>query len=158
MFKNADIHGIIIKNLTKYTDNRGWLIETYRQDEIEEKYLPAMSYLSMAYPDIIRGPHEHVHQTDLFGFVGPSTFKLYLWDNRKNSPTYLNKMIILAGENEPKSVLVPPGVVHAYKNIGNVLGMVTNYPNQLFMGNGKKEKIDEIRHESDPNTIFKIED
>ena len=158
MFKNADIDGIIIKKLTKYTDQRGWLIETYRQDEIEKKYLPAMSYLSMAYPDVVRGPHEHVHQTDLFGFVGPSTFKIFLWDNRKNSPTYLNKMIVLAGENEPKSVLVPPGVVHAYKNIGNILGMVTNYPNQLFMGNGKKEKVDEIRHESDPNTIFKIED
>ena len=67
-------------------------------------------------------------------------------------------MIVLAGENEPKSVLVPPGVVHAYKNIGNILGMVTNYPNQLFMGNGKKEKVDEIRHESDPKTDFKIED
>ena len=158
MFKNANIEGIIVKNLTKYTDQRGWLIETYREDELEKKYLPAMSYISMAHPDIVRGPHEHVHQTDLFGFVGPSTFKLFLWDNRKNSPTYLNKMIVLAGENEPKSVLVPPGVVHAYKNIGNILGMVTNYPNQLFMGNGKKEKVDEIRHESDPKTDFKIED
>ena len=70
----------------------------------------------------------------------------------------MNKMVITAGEDNPRSVLVPPGVVHAYKNIGNILGTVTNYPNKLFMGNGKKEKVDEIRHENDPNTIFKIED
>jgi dTDP-4-dehydrorhamnose 3,5-epimerase len=158
MFKNASIEGIIVKNLTKYTDERGWLIETYRQDELEKKYLPAMSYISMAHPDIVRGPHEHVNQTDLFAFIGPSTFRLYLWDNRKDSLTYMNKMVITAGEDNPRSVLVPPGVVHAYKNIGNILGTVTNYPNKLFMGNGKKEKVDEIRHENDPNTIFKIED
>lgn len=158
MFKNANIEGIIVKNLTKYTDQRGWLIETYRQDELEKKYLPAMSYISMAHPDIVRGPHEHVDQADLFAFIGPSTFRLYLWDNRKDSRTYMNKMVITAGEDNPRSVLVPPGIVHAYKNIGNILGTVTNYPNKLFMGNEKKEKVDEIRHENDPNTIFKIED
>ncbi len=158
MFNYAPINGVVIKVLSKYSDQRGWLIETFRNDELLAEFRPEMSYISMTKPQVARGPHEHIEQTDLFGFIGPSTFKIYLWDNRKNSPTYLNKMIITAGEDEPKSILVPPGVVHAYKNIGNQLGMVTNYPNRLFMGIGKKEKVDEIRHENDPNTIFKIED
>ncbi len=158
MFKDAQVDGVIVKDLKKYTDERGWLIEIFRQDELEEKFYPVMSYISMTNRQVARGPHEHVDQADLFGFIGPSTFKIYLWDNRKDSPTYMNRMIITAGEDEPKLILVPPGVVHAYKNIGNQLGMVTNYPNRLFMGEGKKEKVDEIRHEHNPNTIFKIED
>lgn len=158
MFKDAPINGVAVKILGKYSDKRGWLIETFRNDELLTEFHPAMSYISMTHPQVARGPHEHIEQADLFGFIGPSIFKIYLWDNRKDSHTYLHKMIIVAGEGEPKSILVPPGVVHAYKNIGNQLGMVTNYPNRLFMGSGKKEKVDEIRHENDPNTIFKIED
>lgn len=158
MFKYAKVDGVIVKDLKKYTDERGWLIEIFRQDELEKIFYPVMSYISMTNRQVARGPHEHIDQADLFGFIGPSTFKIYLWDNRKDSPTYMNRMIITAGEDEPKSILVPPGIVHAYKNIGDTLGMVTNYPNRLFMGSGKKEKVDEIRHEKDPNTIFKIED
>jgi hypothetical protein len=35
--------------------------------------------------------------------------------------------------------------------------MVVNYPNRLFAGNGKREEVDEIRHENDPNTNFLID-
>ncbi len=154
MFKNGSIDGVIVKDLVIHSDNRGWLIETFRSDEVETHHLPVMSYISMTLPGIARGPHEHIDQSDFFCFIGPSTFKLYLWDNRKDSPTYMNQMIIIAGENAPKSVIVPPGIVHAYKNIGDKPGFVANYPNRLFMGKHKKEKVDEIRHENDPHTKF----
>ncbi|RCK72883.1 MAG: dTDP-4-dehydrorhamnose 3,5-epimerase [Ignavibacteriae bacterium] len=154
MFKSGLIEGVVVKDLIKHSDSRGWLIETFRQDELDTNYFPVMSYISMTFPGIARGPHEHIEQSDFFCFIGPSTFKLYLWDNRKDSPTYMNKMTITAGENSPKSVIVPPGVVHGYKNIGDKPGFVANYPNRLFMGKGKKDKVDEIRHETDPNTIF----
>jgi len=157
MFKKGEIQGVLIRPLVKYKDKRGWLIELFRQDELEQDYLPVMSYISMTEAGVARGPHEHVAQTDLFGFLGPSNFKLYLWDNRKNSPTYMHKQIVVVGEEHPAAVLVPPGIVHAYKNIGPVLGMVTNYPNQLFAGKGRKNPVDEIRHENDPNTIFKLD-
>ncbi len=35
--------------------------------------------------------------------------------------------------------------------------MVLNFPNKLFAGVNKKEEVDEIRHEDDSNTIFKLE-
>ncbi|MFQ5800063.1 MAG: dTDP-4-dehydrorhamnose 3,5-epimerase, partial [Bacteroidota bacterium] len=84
-------------------------------------------------------------------------FKVYLWDNRKPSPTYRNKMVINAGEDEPKSILIPAGVVHAYKNAGSKEGMVVNCPNRLYAGKGRKEQVDEIRHESDPQSIFELD-
>jgi dTDP-4-dehydrorhamnose 3,5-epimerase len=63
----------------------------------------------------------------------------------------------MGGEDTPKSVLIPAGVVHAYRNIGGKFGMVVNFPNRLFAGRDRKEPVDEIRHEDDPNTIFKLE-
>ncbi|MEK7250622.1 MAG: dTDP-4-dehydrorhamnose 3,5-epimerase family protein [Bacteroidota bacterium] len=157
MFKAGKIEGVIVRNLVKFIDERGWLTETFRYDELEEQYFPVMGYISMTNVDVARGPHEHVDQSDNFAFIGPSNFKLYLWDNRKNSPTYMVRQILFAGEDAPKSVLIPPGVVHAYKNVGGKQGMVVNSPNRLFAGKGKKDPVDEVRHESDPNSIFTLD-
>jgi len=132
-------------------------VELFRHDEVPSEYHPVMSYVSQTKPGIARGPHEHVHQTDLFCFLGPSTFRLYLWDNRKSSPTFGQKCHYDLGENRPASAIVPPGVVHAYRNIGPGDGIVYNAPNQLFAGEGKKEKVDEIRHEDDPESRFEMD-
>jgi dTDP-4-dehydrorhamnose 3,5-epimerase len=157
MFKTGAIEGIVVKNLVKYVDDRGWLVEIFRQDEMEEKYFPVMGYISMTAAGIVRGPHEHLDQADCFVFIGPSNFKVILWDNRKTSPTYMVRQVLYAGEDAPKSILVPPGVVHAYKNVGDKQGMVVNVPNRLFAGKGRKEPVDEIRHELDANSIFIVD-
>lgn len=157
MFKSGKIEGVIIKTLLKFADDRGWLAETFRHDELDKKYHPLMGYISMTNVDVVRGPHEHVDQADNFAFIGPSNFKIYLWDNRKSSPTFMVKQVLFAGEDAPTSVIVPPGVVHAYKNVGGKQGMVLNFPNQLFAGKGKASPVDEIRHESDADTIFKLD-
>jgi dTDP-4-dehydrorhamnose 3,5-epimerase len=156
-FNSGQINDIIINELVKNADKRGWLIELFRKDQIDKAIFPEMSYISLAYPGITRGPHEHLEQTDYFCFLGPSTFRLLLWDTRKGSSTYGNKMILEVGESDPKIVIVPPGVVHAYKNIGEVPGLVINLPNKLYAGWGKKEKVDEIRYENDPESPFKVD-
>lgn len=156
-FKPGEIDGIIIKDLIKNEDNRGWLVELFRKDMISEDIFPEMSYISLTYPGITRGPHEHLEQTDYFCFLGPSTFRLSLWDNRKGSATYRSKMSVDIGEDNPKIVIVPPGVVHAYKNIGGKPGLVINLPNRLYAGWGKKEKVDEIRYEDNQDSPFKME-
>lgn len=157
MFKEGVIDGVIIKDLKKFSDRRGWLIELFRHDELAENDFPVMSYISMTEPGIARGPHEHEEQSDLFCFIGPSDFKLYLWDNRKNSPTYLHKTTAVLGESKAASVIIPPGVAHAYKNVGGKQGIVFNCANRLYAGKNKKERVDEIRHEEDPNTPFKLD-
>jgi dTDP-4-dehydrorhamnose 3,5-epimerase len=157
MFTKGNIQGVVIRPLVKFLDERGWLTEVFRQDEVDQQYMPVMGYISMTAAGVVRGPHEHADQADLFCFLGPSNFKVYLWDNRKNSPTYMARQVLYAGEDGPKSILIPPGVVHAYRNIGQSAGMVVNCPNRLFAGKGKKEPVDEIRHEADPNTIFIVD-
>jgi dTDP-4-dehydrorhamnose 3,5-epimerase len=154
MFVNGKIEGVVVKNLVKYVDDRGWLTELFRKDEVDDRFMPVMEYISMTLADVARGPHEHVEQADFFAFIGPSNFKVYLWDNREQSPTYHTRQVFYAGEDAPRSVIIPPGVVHAYKNVGGKPGMVINYPNRLFAGWGRKEAVDEIRHENNANSPF----
>jgi dTDP-4-dehydrorhamnose 3,5-epimerase len=155
VFREGAIDGVKIEIVEKYFDDRGWLLETFRQDEVQSPYLPVMGYVSESLPGVTRGPHEHVGQSDLFVFIGPGTFKVWLWDNRKSSPTYYHQQVFLAGDERPTRLLVPPGVAHAYKNISSGKGIVHNFPNQLYRGRGKKSPVDEIRHEIDPNSPFK---
>ncbi|MBE7517404.1 MAG: dTDP-4-dehydrorhamnose 3,5-epimerase family protein [Chloracidobacterium sp.] len=157
-FIDETIADVVVYPLKRYTDERGWLTELFRNDEIAEEFHPAMSYISFTKPGVARGPHEHVDQADLFCFLGPSTFKLRMWDNRPASPTYNHRMTLFAGENEALAVIVPKGVVHGYKNVGETDGMVINCPNKLYMGAKRTEPIDEVRHEDDPETLFKMDD
>lgn len=154
--KSDIIADVVVREISLSQDKRGWLAELFRTDELEREFYPVMSYVSMTIPRMIRGPHEHTSQTDLFVFVGPSTFRLYLWDNRRLSPTYGNHFTTDLGEARPALVLVPPGVVHAYKNIGRENGFVFNAPNQLYRGPRRTGPVDEIRHELDPDSQFKV--
>jgi len=147
-FKKGKIEGVIIEQLTKFSDDRGYLVETFRIDNLPSKLRPVMSYVSYTKPGIARGPHEHMEQTDIFCFMGPGNFKIRLWDNRKEYESYGNFMELIGGKDNPIILIVPPGIVHGYKNISeDELGMVINYPDKLYQGWGKKEKVDEIRHE-----------
>lgn len=156
-FIEAEIKDVVVYPLKKYFDDRGWLAELFRHDELTEEFYPVMSYISFTKPGVQRGPHEHVDQADLFCFIGPSTFKMRMWDNRADSPTYNHIMTLFAGEDVAMAIVVPKGVVHGYKNVGDVDGMVINCPNRLYMGRSKQEPIDEIRHEDDPDTIYKMD-
>ena len=55
------------------------------------------------------------------------------------------------------TVLVPPGVVHAYRNVSEENGLVFNVPNRLYAGWGKKEPVDEIRHEDREDQLYALD-
>jgi dTDP-4-dehydrorhamnose 3,5-epimerase len=154
-FKKGEIEGIIIEKLTKFSDERGFLVETFRIDNLPDNLQPAMSYVSYTKPGITRGPHEHLKQTDMFCFMGLGNFKIKLWDNRQESKTYGYYMEVTGGEDNPIRVIVPPGVVHGYKNISQeTMGMVLNYPDKLYRGWDRKEEVDEIRHEDKEDEFY----
>ncbi|MBI4240688.1 MAG: dTDP-4-dehydrorhamnose 3,5-epimerase family protein [Candidatus Rokubacteria bacterium] len=147
--------GVLVTPLTAYVDQRGSLLELVRTDALPGGHTPAMATISWTHPGIVRGPHEHRDQADLFAFVGPTRFRLTLWDNRPDSGTCGNILTLDLGGDAPASVLVPPGVVHAYQNLGEVPGFVLNFPDQLYRGPQKQQPVDEIRHENDPDSPFR---
>jgi len=157
MWKSGTINGVILKETKAYNDARGWLCEFFRLDEVPPEFHPVMGYISMTNPGVSRGPHEHYDQADLFCFLGPSDFEVWLWDNREKSSTHWVRQIITLGASRPASLIVPPGVVHAYRNVGSSSGLVYNFANRLYKGHNRKEEVDEIRHEADPKSPFKLE-
>jgi len=153
--------GVLLRPLVPATDSRGWLTELFRADVLEAAGMreaqPVMGYLSMTLPGVARGPHEHREQTDLLVFPGPSDFEVTLWDNRSGSPTFGRRESLVLGAGYPATLITPPGVVHAYRNVGKVEGWVINFPNRLYRGPGRREPADDIRYEEDPSSDFKVE-
>jgi dTDP-4-dehydrorhamnose 3,5-epimerase len=152
------IEGIVIREIRRHEDERGWLSELFRHDELDEEFHPAMAYISMTRAGVTRGPHEHVDQADVFCFLGPSTFRIDVWDNREGSPTYGTHGWFEAGEDNPLFVIVPKGVVHQYRNVGSRDGLVLNCPNRLYGGWKRRGPVDEIRHEDDPDARFRADE
>lgn len=148
------MQGVIIKQLNRFTDDRGWLAEIFRNDETDFK--PAMGYVSKTLPGVVRGPHEHRAQSDCFIFSGPGDFDLYLWDRRETSSTKGEHLKIRVGDSDPTLVIVPPGVVHGYKCVSDIPAYSINLPDTLYRGQGKQEEVDEIRWEQDPDSPYKI--
>jgi dTDP-4-dehydrorhamnose 3,5-epimerase-like enzyme len=120
------IDGVEVRALNRYSDERGWLMEVFRDDELVEAGLPAMTYVSMTRPGVARGPHEHIDQVDYFCFAGPSTFKVYLWDNRPGSAT------IGSAWYQPNTAWLPASCISSVTVTGpagtNVSGSVVASP------------------------------
>lgn len=143
--------GVLVRRLGRHEDARGWLIELFREDELPDGFRPCMGYLSVTKPGIARGPHEHADQTDGFVFIS-GRFELVLWENRPDQAS--KRVVVEVGETNPIFVTVPPGVVHAYRNVGGEDAFVLNFPDRLYAGWGRSKPVDEIRHESDPASPF----
>jgi len=150
------VDGVVIKELKQYNDERGWLAEFFRKDQLDIDLFPAMGYLSLTHPGKTRGPHEHVGQTDLFLFFD-GLYRLYLWDTRTDAPTYGNRMTADLSGNPPILVIIPPRIVHGYKNVGTKDALIFNCPNRLYAGVDKKDPVDEIRHENNLKNLFIID-
>jgi len=159
MWKEGKIHDVRITPVAKYADSRGWLAEIYRLDEVSsQEETPVMGYVSVTHPGVTRGPHEHLEQTDTFGFVGPGNLRITVWDNRKDSKTYGRKQTVEVGEKNQVVVIIPPGVVHGYRNISTVDAYVLNFPNRLYAGRGRKHPVDEVRYEDAKDTPFVMDE
>ena len=148
----TELEGVIIKPIRRFTDPRGWLTELYRDDELPAGFSPAMGYISVTHAGHSRGPHEHRDQSDGFCFLS-GMFRLTLWENRPDREK--RKEVLEVGEANPVFVTVPPGIVHAYQNIGPSDAFVLNFPDRLYGGRNKREPVDEIRHE-DIDSEFKL--
>jgi dTDP-4-dehydrorhamnose 3,5-epimerase len=145
--------GVHFRPLPRFEDARGWLVELFREDTLPDGFAPVMGYFSMTHPGIARGPHEHVDQTDGFIFFS-GEYELHLWENRADHPEGYE--VHRVGEANRVLVTVPPGVVHAYRNVGPSDAFVINVPDRLYAGRNRSEPVDEIRHEEDPASRFRL--
>lgn len=145
-----------------HTDKRGSSFEMHRADNPEDTNI-RMGYLSWTLPGESRGPHEHTEQTDLFIFAGPGMFELRLWDIRHQPKKIsvelakeLQRSYIIGNEN-PVKLKIMPGIVHGYKNISSVPGLVLNFPDELYRGWKKNAFADERKWELEKDNPFSMQ-
>jgi len=146
-FSNGPIDGVVVTSLKQHDDDRGWLVELFRNDEIESGSHPVMGYVSQTKPGVTRGPHLHYSQTDHFVAMGPGAVEFCIWDDRADQPTFGKRMTFTAGADDPLRITIPPMIVHAYRNVGDCPCRLLNFPDRLYAGEGRKSPVDEVRFE-----------
>jgi len=125
------IAAVEIKPFSLWPDDRGYFLEVARLGQGMVAGFPAeTSQVSAAlnYPGIIKAFHYHKFQTD-YWVAAAGLLQVVLVDLRSNSATYGQKNTLYVGALRPWQLLIPPGVAHGYKVIGeqpSVLVYITN--------------------------------
>lgn len=118
--------GVLVRDLDKKSDERGWLIEMLGNELREERKTFGQIHVSVAYPGKVRGNHYHKRKTEWFSVPCGSGLLLL------KDPTTGEEEKILMGENALKTVKITPGVVHAIKNNGtNDMALIV-YSDEAF--------------------------
>jgi dTDP-4-dehydrorhamnose 3,5-epimerase len=128
------IDGVRLRAYDVWPDDRGYFLEVIRMNQgLAAAFPPETTQVSAAlsYPGTIKAFHFHQHQTDLWvPMLG--MFQVALVDLRPNSPTFGVKNTMYAGALRPWQILVPPGVGHGYKVIGESAAMLVYVTNRLY--------------------------
>ena len=143
------IEGVKIKELKVHQDisdtpdelmtKPGFLLEVLRTDDgLLEKF--GQSIFTVAYPGAIKAFHWHKNQADLW-FVASGKAKIVLYDQRPDSATRGQTQVIYAGTNDYKLIVIPAGVVHGYKVIGDQPVMLFYHTTETY----NRENPDEER-------------
>lgn len=141
--RRTGIDGVLVQDLGWFTDQRGSLAVLLRDDQRElagERI--GQVYVTTVLPGVVKAWHKHGEQTDrMVGLVGRTL--LVLIDGRDDSPSRGRMIDLVLGDRHSVLVLIPPGVWHGLKAIGDGESMVLNMPDRAF----DPDDPDEVRAE-----------
>ena len=128
------IEGVAVRPFDLWPDDRGYFLEVARMGQGLSAGFPAESTqvsAALSYPGIIKAFHYHLHQTDLW-VPATGMFQVTLVDLRPESRTFGRKNTLYAGALKPWQLLIPPGVGHGYKVIGEQPAILVYVTNRLY--------------------------
>lgn len=126
------IEGVKVRSLQVNADDRGHLVEMFREDWEEYDPKPSMSYYSLSYPGVIRAWHRHT-RGQIDHFVCPKgQIKVGIYDDRPESPTREELNTFVIGEHNQQVIRIPGACWHGFKVIGNEQAMLINFPTNLY--------------------------
>lgn len=135
------IEGVKFKKLNLFPDDRGFFTEVIKIGEPTFKEVKQTSYTE-TYPGIIKAFHWHKTQTDVW-FVAKGMTQVVLYDLRRNSPSYKETNVFYMGEKNHSLLLIPPGIAHGYKVLGNKPACLFYHTDQAYNPqNPDEERID----------------
>lgn len=128
------IGGVELQPFSLWPDDRGYFLEIARLTQGMVKDFPAATtQVSSAfnYPGIIKAFHYHKFQTD-FWVPAAGLLQVALVDLRQSSPTHGRKNTLYVGALRPWQLLIPPGVAHGYKVIGEQPSVLIYITNRIY--------------------------
>jgi dTDP-4-dehydrorhamnose 3,5-epimerase len=128
------IAGVLAQSYDLWPDDRGYFLEVIRmQRGLAASFPPEATQVSAAlsYPGTIKAFHFHLHQTDLWVPMS-GAFQVALVDLRPESPTYGLKNTLYVGTLKPWQLLIPPGVGHGYKVVGETSAVLVYVTSQIY--------------------------
>ena len=125
------IDGVTVRTAVTHADERGQLCEVFSIEwGIGEGAAPYV-YEVVLRAGSVRGWIVHLEQADRL-FLSAGTCKVVLYDAREDSPTLglINEFHL--GDHRRGLVHIPPGVVHAVKNVGSGDARFINVPTRPY--------------------------
>ena len=120
------IDGVRCAPVAVWPDDRGYFLEVARLREGFAADFPSDSTqvsASLGYPGTIKAFHYHGLQTDLW-VPCMGMLQVALVDLREESPSFGARNTLYLGTLRPWQLLVPPGVAHGYKVVGDSPAMM----------------------------------
>ncbi|MBD3807997.1 MAG: dTDP-4-dehydrorhamnose 3,5-epimerase [Epsilonproteobacteria bacterium] len=119
-FIRTDISDVIIIEPKVHGDSRGYFVETFRQDKLEEFLGYKINFCqdneSKSSKGVLRGLHYQLHpvaQTKLVRVIQGKVLDVAV-DIRKNSPTFGQHVAVELSSDNKKQMLVPRGFAHGF--------------------------------------------
>lgn len=128
------IQGVRVQPYDLWPDDRGYFLEVMRMRQgLAASFVPETTQVSSAlsYPGTIKAFHFHQYQTDLWVPMS-GVFQVALVDLRPESTTFGVKNTLYVGALRPWQLLIPPGVGHGYKVVGEGSGVLVYVTNQIY--------------------------
>lgn len=110
------LHGVKMKELITFADDRGFFREVFRADDGMGSI--AQTSVTLTFPGVIKAFHYHKLQTDIW-YVLSGQARVVLHDLRDDSPTKGQTDVIVCGTHRPMLIAIPPMVCHGYQVLGS---------------------------------------
>lgn len=111
--EKTEIDGAILFNPKVFGDGRGAFYEAFRASWMGQEMKVAQWNISRSAGGVVRGLHYHRLQSD-YWLVPVGQVRVALVDVRPKSPTHRKAICLELGADQPRALLIPPGVLHGY--------------------------------------------
>jgi len=128
------IADVQIRPFAIWPDDRGYFLEVARFGQGLVADFPASSTqvsAALNYPGIIKAFHYHRVQTD-YWIAAAGLLQVALVDLRAESKTFGSKNTLYVGALRAWQLLIPPGVAHGYKVIGDQASVLVYVTDRIY--------------------------
>ncbi len=127
------IEGVQVRPFPLWPDDRGFFLEVMRagRDLVAGFGPETQVSAALSYPGTIKAFHYHLRQSD-FWTPAAGMLQVALVDLREGSSTFGRRNTFYVGALRPWQILIPPGVAHGYKVIGDSPAMLVYVTDRFY--------------------------